>query len=41
VYVVLFGFVCELAIVPAAAFPPATPLTSHVTVVSLVPVTVA
>jgi hypothetical protein len=41
VYVVWLGFVCELRIVPEAAFPPTFPLTLQVTVASWAPVTVA
>lgn len=40
-YVVASGSVCEFRIVPLAASPPTTPLTSHVTVASCAPVTVA
>ena len=41
VYVVLSGAVCELRINPTVGLPSTTPLTSHVTVVSCPPVTVA
>jgi hypothetical protein len=41
VYVVLFGEICEFKIEPTVAFPPTTPFTSHVTVISAAPVTMA
>lgn len=41
VYVVVSGAICEFRIDPFAAFPPTTPLTSHVTLASCAPVTVA
>jgi hypothetical protein len=40
-YVVMSGVICELRIDPAAGLPSTAPLTSHVTVVSCAPVTVA
>jgi hypothetical protein len=41
VNVVLFGEICEFKIEPTVVFPPTTPFTSHVTVVSAAPVTTA
>jgi hypothetical protein len=41
VYTVLLGSVCEFKIVPTCEFPPTTPFTSQLTVVSNVPVTCA
>lgn len=41
VYVVLLGLTCGFRMVPTVAFPPTTPFTSHVTVLSSAPVTVA
>jgi hypothetical protein len=41
VYVVLFGVICEFNMEPTDRFPPTTPLTSQVTVVSVAPVTTA
>jgi hypothetical protein len=38
---VLFGETCEFKIEPKITFPPTTPFTSHVTVVSTAPVTTA
>ena len=40
-YVVLSGSACEFRIDPTVALPPTAPLTSHVTVASCAPVTVA